>query len=105
MDWIKKDSTCKPELSDVKIITYPIRRGQYNIRIDRNECNVCIKHNVCNCYLENRVECGMICLGCGICLCHPDRKEHCIDAHYVYNGDFVMCLACYDKHKEIHHIK
>ena len=66
---------------------------------DKKKCPTCDKYATCVCRVENTDLCTMICLGCGKCLCHPEQKTKLIDGHYIYNGDAVMCIDCYEKHK------
>ncbi len=74
-------------------------KPKYSVQINKSDCDVCEKKENCNCFKSELKECPMICVGCGICMCNPEKKDCCIDGHYAYNGDYVMCTNCWEKQK------
>ena len=69
------------------------------VPIDKEKCDRCIKKLTCNCYASGKKMCPMICIDCGKCLCNPHKKDCCIEGHYLYEGDLIICVECKDMRK------
>lgn len=76
-------------------------KPKIEIPIDKKKCESCTKQKTCECFHSGKKMCPMICIECGKCMCHPERKDCCIEGHYMYNGDLMVCMDCWDKSKKI----
>ena len=82
-----------------------MRKPKIEIPIDKNKCENCLKKSYCECFKIGLKMCPMICINCGKCMCHPEKKDCCIDGHYIYNGDLILCLECNEKGVQHNHMQ